>query len=241
SMILVFVALLVTAPRLTLAFLLGDGIAIPQQVEVGLLTATGIGSGVVLTVGNAILAHALAQKSHQKGLLWSVLLLAWIAFLLSAVVVVAPTLILGLRKSSLVTVLPSASTQWFWAITAVAVVEVLVGAAIAASILETQQQAAPSVEPTVWGRLGNALLSRLEQKLAPALLPVTEIKEGVTLNGTGLPQPTVTNTQKKQWRQQALQAQLTTGEKLDIPALAHQFDVSEQTIYRDLKDLQEQL
>ena len=125
-----FIALLVTMPRLVLAFLIGDGILVPQHIEVVLLTATGIGSGVVLTVGNAILAHALAEKSRQKGMLWWVLLLAWVCFLLSAIVVVSPTLVSGLRKSSLITVLPSASAQWFWAITAVAVVEkAIVGAA----------------------------------------------------------------------------------------------------------------
>lgn len=45
SMGLVFVALLVTAPRLTLAFLTRDGAAIPQHIEVMLLTATGVGWG----------------------------------------------------------------------------------------------------------------------------------------------------------------------------------------------------
>lgn len=241
SMALVFVALLVTAPRLTLAFLTGDGIAIPQHIEVMLLTATGVGSGVVLTVGNAILAHALAQKANSKGLLWYVLLLAWLCFLVSAVVVVSPTLVSGLRKSSLITVLPSASAQWFWAITAVAVVEVLVGAAISASILETEQQAVLATGPTALGRLGNALLNRLEQTLAPSQPIAATADSSVTTNGIAPILPAVTNTQKKLLRQQALQTYLANGEKLDIPAVALQFEVSEQTIYRDLKELQEQM
>jgi hypothetical protein len=241
SMGLVFVALLVTAPRLTLAFLTGDGIVVPQHIEVMLLTATGVGSGIVLTVGNAILAHALARKAQYKGLLWYVLLLAWLCFLVSAVVVVSPTLVSGLRKSSLITVLPAASTQWFWAITAVAVVEVLVGAAISASILETEQQAVPVTGPTPLGRLGNALLARLEQTLAPPAPQTATDDGGGSTNGTAAFVPAVTNTQKKHLRQQALQAQVAAGEKLDIPAIAQQFEVSEQTIYRDLKELQEQL
>lgn len=241
SMGLVFVALLVTAPRLTLAFLTGDGIAIPQHIEVMLLTATGVGSGVVLTVGNAILAHALAQKANHKGLLWYVLLLAWLCFLVSAVVVVSPTLVSGLRKSSLVMVLSSASAQWFWAITAVAVVEVLVGAAISASILETAQHEVPIHGSTAWGRLGNALLNRLEQTIAPDAQALVVTDYEPTDNGNLSMPSALTNTQRKQLRQQALQAQITTGEKLDIPTVAQQFDVSEQTIYRDLKDLQEQM
>jgi hypothetical protein len=51
----------------------------PQRIAVILLTATGIGSRVVLTVGNAILAHALVYKAQQKNFLWFVLLLAWLS------------------------------------------------------------------------------------------------------------------------------------------------------------------
>lgn len=286
SMALVFVALLVTAPRLTLAFLTGDGIAIPQQIEVMLLTATGIGSGVVLTVGNAILAHALAQKSYQKGLLWYVLLLAWICFLLSAVVVVSPTLVSGLRKSSLVTVLPTASAQWFWAIVAVAVIEVLVGASITASILETAQQEVHVSGPNALGRLGSALLTRLEHTLAPQLAaptlsppiwatadqatapilpannqqlpPIGTANEPATSTNGAVNQlsapingvqdqatppmiPAFTNTQKKQQRQQLLMTYLISGEPFDVQIFAEQHQVSPQTVYRDLKELQDKM
>lgn len=286
SMALVFVALLVTAPRLTLAFLTGDGIAIPQQIEVMLLTATGIGSGIVLTVGNAILAHALAQKSYQKGLLWYVLLLAWICFLLSAVVVVSPTLVSGLRKSSLITVLPTASAQWFWAIVAVAVIEVLVGASITASILETAQQADYSSGSSALGRLGSALITRLERTLAPQLsmpavpaplLAASDQTRSPTLAAyePGLPSmdnandqttPTIgavnqlsapmvgahdqpilpivtafTNTQKKQQRQQSLMTYLISGEPFDVQMFAEQHQVSPQTVYRDLKEMQDKM
>lgn len=236
------VALLVTMPRLVLAFLIGDGIAIAQHIEVMLLTATGVGSGVVLTVGNAVLAHALAEKAKQKGLLWWVLLLAWICFLLSAVVVVSPTLVAGLRKSSLITVLPGASAQWFWAITAVAVVEILVGAATTASILETVQQEARPAGPSVLNRLGNALVWRLEQTLAPTLAaPPTTAPLLVSNGHEPAPTPAITNTQKKQLRQQALTTYIMTAEAFDVQTFADQHGVSVQTVYRDLKELQERM
>jgi len=237
-----FIALLVTMPRLVLAFLIGDGILVPQHIEVVLLTATGIGSGVVLTVGNAILAHALAEKSRQKGMLWWVLLLAWVCFLLSAIVVVSPTLVSGLRKSSLITVLPSASAQWFWAITAVAVVEILVGASTTASILETVQHDVQPSGPSVLGRIGNALVRRLEQTLAPEVttLPVPTPLLVTNSHEPG-PTPAITNTQKKQLRQQALAAYIMTAEAFDAQAFADQYQVSPQTVYRDLKELQEKL
>lgn len=241
SMALVFVALLVTAPRLTLAFLTGDGIAIPQSIEVILLTATGIGSGVVLTVGNATLAHALAHKSQQKNFLWFVLLLAWVAFLLSAIVIVAPTLVSGLRKSSLVTVLPSASAQWFWAITAVAVVEVLVGASTTASILETTQYE-KSAGPSALGRLGSVLLQRLEHSLAPTVVPPSMPAPSISPNGhESAPTPALTNTQKKQLRHQELTAYIIAADTFDVQTFADQHQVSIQTVYRDLKELQEKV
>jgi hypothetical protein len=89
--------------------------------------------------------------------------------------------------------------------------------------------------------LGNALLNRLEQTLAPVLPTVAVSDSGSVANGAASLPPAFTNTQKKQLRQQALQAYIATGEKLDIPIIAQQFEVSEQTIYRDLKDLQEQM
>lgn len=237
-----FIALLVTMPRLVLAFLIGDGILVPQHIEVALLTATGIGSGVVLTVGNAILAHALAEKSKQKGMLWWTLLLAWICFLLSAIVVVSPTLVSGLRKSSLITVLPSASAQWFWAITAVAVVEILVGASTTASILETVQHDVQPSGPSALGRIGNALVRRLEQTLAPESIAIPAPTPLLVTNGhdPGTP-PAITNTQKKQLRQQALAAYVMTAEAFDAQTFADQYQVSVQTVYRDLKELQEKL
>lgn len=243
SLGLVFVALLVTAPRLTLAFILGDGIEIPQHIEVGLLTATGIGSGIVLTVGNAILAHALAEKSKQKGLLWWVLLLAWTSFLCSAIIVVSPTLVAGLRKSSLVTVMPSSGAQWFWAITAVAVVEVLVGASTMASILENESDAPRPASEGAFGRIGSALLRRIEQSIAAeSPKPSRGGEDSAEANGVvSLDHQAITSSQKKQQRQQEIITSLLDGDELDIAAAADKYSVTQQTIYRDIKEIQDKM
>jgi hypothetical protein len=167
---IVIAALLVSAPRLTLAFLFGDGIQVPERVEIGILTVTGVGSGLVLTVGNAVLAHALAIKAQQRSWLWWLEAGAWLLFLVGAVVVMSPTLVAGLEKSSLATVLQSSQAKWLWAITAVVIVELLVGAAMAASILaQTESTPLPTTTTSSsrWGRLGDALVSRLEQAVAP--------------------------------------------------------------------------
>lgn len=166
---IVIAALLVSAPRLTLAFLLGDGIRVPEQIEVGILTVTGVGSSVVLTIGNALIAHALAVKAQQRSGLWWLEATAWLLFLVGAVIVTAPTLVAGLAKSSLHVVLQTTSAKWLWAITAVVIVELLVGAAMAASILAeaTPGPARPSpMHPSLLARLGTALVTRLEQSIA---------------------------------------------------------------------------
>lgn len=164
---IVIAALLVSAPRLTLAFILGDGIRVPEQVEVVILTVTGVGSGVVLTIGNAVLAHALAVKAQQRSWLWWLEACAWLLFLVGAVVVMAPTLVAGLTKSSLNTVLPTTPAKWLWAVTAVVIVELLVGAAMAASILAEAELAPPptTTHPSLFARLGAALVTRLEQSV----------------------------------------------------------------------------
>lgn len=179
SLGIVIAALLVSAPRLTLAFILGDGIRVPEQIELVILTVTGIGSGVVLTIGNAVLAHALAIKANQRSWLWWIEATAWVLFLAGAVVVMAPTLVAGLEKSSLATVLQSAQSKWLWAITAVLIVELLVGASMAASILANEEEVhaphhpAPQrrSKPSLLTRFGEVLVTKLEQTVEPNLAP----------------------------------------------------------------------
>ena len=247
SLSLVVIALLVTAPRLTLAFIIGDGVTVPSNIEVSLLVATGIGSGIVLTVGNAVIAHALARKSRQKGMLWWVLLIAWLAFLMSALILVTPPLVYGFRESKLVTVMPSGKAQWIWAITAVAVVEVLVGASIVASILEKESDVPQPKTPGAFSRIGAALIQRIEHQVAldpqPAIKTVSGATERLTDSEeeedvTRSPAP-MTNNEKKRQRHHALIELQRNGEELDVEAFADKFGVSKQTIYRDVKEIQE--
>ena len=245
SLGLVVIALLVTAPRLTLAFIIGDGVIVPSNIEVGLLVATGIGSGIVLTVGNAVLAHALARKSTQKGMLWWVLLMAWLAFLVSALILVTPPLVYGFRESKLITVVPSGAAQWAWAITAVAVVEILVGASIVASILENETGEQKPSTPGALGRIGGALLERIEHnvrqgvKAAPeAFEPVIDTNEPEVETS---PSSAMTNIEKKRQRQQALIEIKLNGDEWDVETFAQKFEVSKQTVYRDVKEIQERL
>lgn len=167
---IVIAALLVSAPRLTLAFLIGDGILVAKSVEIGILTVTGIGSGVVLTIGNAVLAHALAVKATQRSWLWWIEAIAWLLYLVGAVILVAPTLVAGLGHSPLGTVLSTPRAAWLWAITAVVIVELLVGAAMAAAILASAPVVATPVtvtKPSFATRVGEAVVRKLESSLAP--------------------------------------------------------------------------
>jgi hypothetical protein len=153
----------------TLAFLLGDGIQVDQPVKIAILTATGIGSGVVLTIGNAVLAHALAVKAHQRSVLWWIETIAWVLFLVGAPILVAPTLVAGLNRSALATVLYTPQSAWLWAITAVVIVELLVGAAMTASILANEQEApqsAPATKPSFLARLGDVFIAKVEQAMS---------------------------------------------------------------------------
>jgi hypothetical protein len=168
SLGIVVAALAVSAPRLTLAFLIGDGIHIPQQLEITILAITGIGSGIVLTVGNAVLAHALAAKAHQRGSLWWINVIAWMLFLVGAVILVAPTLVLGLRRSALAPVLNTPTAEWLWAVVAVVIVELLVGAAMAAAILvDEEQQPSRRRGTSRWSKLLDAATDRVAQSLTP--------------------------------------------------------------------------
>ncbi|MEZ4614422.1 MAG: hypothetical protein R2867_02755 [Caldilineaceae bacterium] len=179
---IVIAALAVSAPRLTLAFLIGDAVVIPEQTEVLILTLTGIASGMVLTVGNAVLAHALASKAQQRSSLWWLCAAAWGMFLIGAIVLVAPTLTMGLRRSPLAEVMGSSTAEWIWAVMAVVIVELLVGAAMAAMILvdEPEPEVTHMVKPSRWGRLLDAAVDRAAGELAGA----RRLAEGQPSTGT---------------------------------------------------------
>lgn len=183
---IVIAALLVSAPRLTLAFLIGDGIQIAPQVEIGILAVTGIASGIVLTIGNAILAHTLARKANQRTFLWWFEAMTWLLFLLGAVVLIAPTLRVGLQETDLAAVLATPQAEWIWATTAVLIVELLVAAAMAATILadETAPQGQHThPQPNLVTLLGIAVAERIR---TPAPRPDNGQPGVLTLLGTAL-------------------------------------------------------
>jgi len=204
SLGIVIAALAVSAPRLTLAFLIGDGIHIPESIEITILAVTGVGSGIVLTVGNAVLAHALAAKAQQRGPLWWLNALAWLLFLLGAVVLVAPTLVAGLHRSTLATVLNTPNARWVWSVVAVVVIELLVGAAMAAAILADETRP-PSVRrgPSRWGRLLDAATARAVHALesgAPSRPDANGLDRPSGSNGSEPQRPDADDTARRDGR-----------------------------------------
>lgn len=163
-------ALLVSAPRLAMAFLLADGVRIGAEIQSLVYGGTGIASGVVLTGGNIYLAHALAAHWKRRGGLWAILLVAWASFLAFAVILIAPALVYGLAHSVLAEVLSTPAWRWFWGIVAALSVEILAAASMAASVLAAEPEQAlrkPSA-PGVLAALRGAALRRIERDgLAP--------------------------------------------------------------------------
>jgi hypothetical protein len=132
GLLVVGLALIVTAPRLAHAFIMGDGLALDTRVEFWTLVVTGVASGLVLTVGNAFLAHVLARHFDRRSPLAWLLALAWVVYLLFAVALIAPALMVGMQRSPLVTVMPYTLLQWAWCVLAALSIEVLVAGSMAA-------------------------------------------------------------------------------------------------------------
>lgn len=163
---IVIAGLLVTAPRLALSYLKADAIVLPANWEAWIFGTTGIASGIVLTGGNALIAHVLADKYRSRGLLWWIVAAGWIAFLLFAVVLAAPVIVQGLQQSDLSTVLPQIKHQWTWAIVAVLSIEVLIAISMAAYVMHEvhevpAQQSKSQQQPSAIGMLAGAFAERI--------------------------------------------------------------------------------
>lgn len=130
GLVVVVLALLVTAPRLAHAFIMADGLSMDAYWEYWLLVVTGVASGLVLTLGNAYLAHVLASHFKRHDALSWVLLSAWVVYLLFAVALIAPALVVGLARSPISTVLYW-PLVWAYAVVAALSVEVLVAGSMA--------------------------------------------------------------------------------------------------------------
>jgi hypothetical protein len=121
-------ATLVTAPRLVLAFLTGDGIAVPEGIRIALLSTSSVATAVAMTGGAAYLAHAIAVARRGRGVLTAL----WIAVLAFSSALMAPVLAAGLPRSALAAVLPSSAQQWAWAVCAVLAIDLVAAGAIRA-------------------------------------------------------------------------------------------------------------
>ena len=157
-------ALLVNGPRFVLTFLRVDSELLnsqllPSGIERLLLTATGVGTAIVLTGGGMRIAHVLAKPTTPRGMVRAFLAVCWGLLLAFTVVILAPGFVAAIRTSDLADVLSSNSSQWSWSVVAVLAVEVLAAAAIAGATLlegaeqEADQPAGPSAmdQPTEVG------------------------------------------------------------------------------------------
>jgi hypothetical protein len=141
---LALAALGVNAPRFVILFLLVDGLYLARGMEGLLLAVSGIATATVLSGGGAFIAHVLAQPT-RGGSIRSFLLLSWVMLLVFNVILLAPMLVMTLRRSELVVVLNSPDLQWLWCITAIVSVEWLAGGAMAAHALLDANR--PSEDP----------------------------------------------------------------------------------------------
>jgi len=120
-------AVTVTAPRLALAFLAADGVAVPTAWRIDLLAVSSVATAVVLTGGTAYLAHAIAVASAGRG----VLVALWTAALVCSGALIAPAIVAMLRAQSLSAVL-GVQRHWGWSICAVLAVDLVASGAMLA-------------------------------------------------------------------------------------------------------------
>jgi hypothetical protein len=121
-------ATVVTAPRLVLAFLVGDGIAVPDGVRIALLSTSSVATAIALTGGAAYLAHAITVARGDRRILAAL----WIATVACSSALMAPLIAAGLPRSLLAAVLRTPAHQWLWAVCAVLAVDLVAAGAMRA-------------------------------------------------------------------------------------------------------------
>lgn len=132
GLLVVVFALLVTAPRLTLTFIMSDNLKLNPAVEFWTLVLSAVAGSVVLTLGNAYLTHILASHFNRRDALSWLLAGAWVLYLCFTTIIIAPALMVGVRQSALADVLPHMALQWTWCIIAALCFEFLVAGSMAA-------------------------------------------------------------------------------------------------------------
>lgn len=161
GLVVVVFALLVTAPRLTLTFIMSDNLKLNQTVEFWTLVISAMAGSVVLTLGNAYLTHVLASHFNRHDPLAWLLAGAWVIYLGFTTVIIAPALMVGVRQSPLAEVLPYLALQWTWCVIAALCFEFLVAGSMAAYAIASRTPTPISTPPTA--------------PLAPLALPGIEV------------------------------------------------------------------
>jgi hypothetical protein len=133
-------ALLVNTPRLILAYLAADDVALAGGWRAAMLTVSAVATGIVLTGGNAYLAHAVARWRRPS------LVTIWCLGLVFTAILVTPMLVASLGKQ-IAQVIPSLAWRWCWSAVAVLSVElVAAGAMLAVGTAENAEREAGSSE-----------------------------------------------------------------------------------------------
>jgi MFS family permease len=120
-------AVMVTAPRLALAFLAPDGVVVGSAWRIDLLAISSVATAVVLTGGTAYLAHAIAVAASRRG----VLIVLWTAALACSGALIAPSIVATLRMQPLSAVL-GVERHWGWSICVVLAVDLVASGAMLA-------------------------------------------------------------------------------------------------------------
>jgi hypothetical protein len=129
-------ATVVTAPRLVLAFLVGDGIAVPDAVRIALLSTSSVATAIALTGGAAYLAHAITVARGDRRILAAL----WVATVACSSALMAPLIAAGLPRSLLASVLRTPTHQWLWAVCAVVAVDLVAAGAMRADAEQSRDQ-----------------------------------------------------------------------------------------------------
>ena len=169
---MVVFALLVTAPRLTLTFIMSDNLKLNQTVEFWTLVISAMAGSVVLTLGNAYLTHVLASHFNRHDPLAWLLAGAWVIYLGFTTVIIAPALMVGVRQSPLAEVLPYLALQWTWCVIAALCFEFLVAGSMAAYAIASRTPtpiSTPPTAPLTPLALPGIEVAPVSEPLAPAL------------------------------------------------------------------------
>lgn len=131
---IIVAALLVNIPRLIVYSLKADGISLWAEMEALLIGVSGIGTGVVFSGGQLILAHTI--PSLEGGTYKNIIVMAWVAMLVFSVVIISPFMVAGIiAQPDLKAVLAEWWQVWLWAITSIAAAEVVAASVMLARAL----------------------------------------------------------------------------------------------------------